>query len=91
MGFFNMGGQKIPDAVKTEIVVGLTPLGKEKVTKLSGSEREFMCLLALSEHGPSSVDEVSEYTKLGKSKTRYQLNQLMNNGFVMRMGARGTD
>lgn len=85
MGWFNRG---IPNIIKREIVVGLTPLGKQKVEAFAGEGPKFEILATLDEKGPSTLEEIGHEVHMSPGKLRVVVKHLIRAGYVKKMGDR---
>ena len=76
----------IPDSVqKKEPVLGLTPMGKQKVEQFDGSGPMFLMLAYLQENGACSVSQVSRGLNMDKDKVKVMGRQLISEGLVRRV------
>lgn len=80
--FTNMGlgGQLL----SKEVVMVLTPLGKEKVNAFEEDGPELRVLTTLDERGPCTADEISKATNYGTDKIKTICNALYKKGYIKR-------
>ena len=73
--------------VTTEIVVGLTSLGKEKAEKFEAEGIKFDVLTTLAERGPCSIQEIAGEVKKSSDVTKAVVKSLIKSGYVRTMSA----
>ena len=73
--------------VTTEIVVGLTSLGKEKAEKFEVEGLKSDVLNTLAERGPCTIQEISQEIKKSPDVTKAVAKILIKSGYIRHMSA----
>lgn len=80
MGLFGRFGKR--DVVSSEMVVGLTNLGKQKAEQFSVSGPKFEVMAVLNERGPCTIKELGEETRMDISKIKFIVKALVRSQCV---------
>jgi len=70
------------DVVSSEMVVGLTSLGKQKAEEFSITGPKFEVMAVLNERGPCTIKELGEETRMGTSKVKFIIKSLVRSQCV---------
>lgn len=74
---------------KKEVIVGLTPRGKEKVDKFDGAGPKFLILAYLQENGASSLSQIGRRLNKDTDTVRIMVRQLISEESVRRVDGEG--
>ncbi len=86
---FVKGGSGGVNTIKKEAVFGLTPLGKDRLKKMAGTDEEFKLLGTVSQHSPCTLEEITDQSGITWNKAKHLIQQGVANGYIQVLGARG--
>jgi len=73
--------------IRSEIVIGCTPLGKTKAEQFSLQGPEFEVLADISEAGPSALAEIADRTRLSLGKVKAIARSLIHKGYARKVSS----